>query len=696
MKSRVSFLILTILFFTAFTSSTVYGENGYDEKLEQTIIKVKDIFQISDKYERFDSNIQSYDEMTYFYLNWYSEDETLGGISVTVDSEGNIFSYHKYIPFQEPESRLPKINYQQGLESAIDFLEKVNSKVQDEIQYKEDVRPLNPNTTEYTYEFIRMKDDTFYPDNSISVHINKYTGEVSNYYTDWDKNMTLPSKVGIIQESKARESYKENIGLKLMYKDTYEDGRLKHFLVYTTLKNNNAIDAKTGEAININYYDIYRGLGGGDVGMADSLTDKDDINLSPEERERVEKLSDILTSEEAENKAREILNIEDEFKLESTNFDSQLRNENDYFWSFNFVKYLENEEEIKYNVSIDAKTGELLRFYSNKSVNHNLKPKYNKKHSQKVAEEFIKQINSEKFKEIEYIASKNKDMTHSYSFKFMRKIKEAYVENDGIRVTVDGITGKVISYDMNWYKGELTSVENIIPVDEAYEILFNDIGFELRYGTLINFEDERDTEKEVKLIYAVESNKPLIIDANTGDILDYNGKPFEEGKIVKYEDIDNSYEKEKIELLAQHGVSFNSKEFKPSEKIVQKDFLYLLLKSMEPYRIIHEAEMEDEGYNRLIDLGILKEEEKDPNGIVTKVEAIKYIIRAMDYERVAELNGIYKDLFKDQENIDPVMKGYLSLGYGLNIIEGNNGYIDPTYEIKREDAAKIVYNYLFI
>ncbi|NMB27766.1 MAG: S-layer homology domain-containing protein, partial [Tissierellia bacterium] len=54
-----------------------------------------------------------------------------------------------------------------------------------------------------------------------------------------------------------------------------------------------------------------------------------------------------------------------------------------------------------------------------------------------------------------------------------------------------------------------------------------------------------------------------------------------------------------------------------------------------------------------------------------------------------------KDLFKDTKDIDPKLKGYVSIAYGLRIVEGAGGKLNPKAELKREDGANMIYNYLF-
>src|SRR5699024_7051043 len=111
---------------------------------------------------------------------------------------------------------------------------------------------------------------------------------------------------------------------------------------------------------------------------------------------------------------------------------------------------------------------------------------------------------------------------------------------------------------------------------------------------------------------------------------------------VEYKDIDKSYAKDKIKILAQYGIALSGEEFKPNEKMIQKDFLYLLARANDPYLEIKDPNVDL--YNYLINMGILKENEKSPEKIVTKEEGIKYIIRALKYDKIADLTDIYKDI----------------------------------------------------
>ena len=271
----------------------------------------------------------------------------------------------------------------------------------------------------------------------------------------------------------------------------------------------------------------------------------------------------------------------------------------------------------------------------------------------------------------------------SYGFQFIRKTNGIYVEDDRIFIGVDGVNKEVHSYSISWYKGELPSTDNIISLDKAYEVLWDQIGLELNYVKTYDYSNPNKPKSELKLVYALNRDKPPIISATTGEILDYTGQPYREVKAISYIDIDDSYAKDKIKTLGEYGVGFYEEEFKPKDKINQRDFIYLLWQSMNQYRYIDLSN--EDIYKEFISMGYLKEEEKNPEAIVTNEEAVKYILRVMKYDKVAEIEGIYSDIFPDSKDISEGLKGYINIAYGLKILsEDDAGNIRPKYELNRK------------
>lgn len=697
MKKITILALITIIIIGNLIPIKAYAVDPYSKKLEETTLKMKKIFTISDEYDKFNSQVNSHGEMTYFYLNWSDSKGELDTINITTDSDSNIISFNKYSStYEESKIKLPNITKEEGLEKTLEFMEKIDKDVYKSIKLKESDSIIYSTDPNYRYEFIRYVKDIPFPENNITISINKYSGDITDYYANWERRLSFPSTDKIISLDEAKKAYKENIGLKPMYKSSNRIYRTSeseekepYYIAYAPLNSRKVIDGNTGKPIEINNFGPY--YGSSDKESAGGLIRED---LSPVEQESVDKLKGILEVSTIEKKARETLNLDENYKIRNSYLNSDYKNPGEYHWSLDFINDADKEKQQSVNISLNAKTGELINFYNYKPYDQSTKPKLTKSETLEIAKKYLNKINLDKENQVEYLPndySTDKDLSHD--FEFVRKTDGIYVENDMINIGVDSVSGEVNSYNLSWYTGKFPSKESIIGIDKAYEILWNEIGFELKYVNLFDNKNAEEKNKTIKVVYSINNNKPAIISGITGEILDYSGKPYKQDKIVNYQDIEKSYAKEKIRVLAEYGVSFKDEEFKPKETIKQKDFLYLLWKSINPY---NDHMTENDIYKEFIRMGYMTEKEKTPDEIVTKEEGVKFIIKAMNLDKVAKIDGIYKDIFKDEKDISKELKGYMNIAYGLKIIVGDGkGSIKPKEELKREDAASMIYNYLF-
>lgn len=705
MKKLIVLLAL-ILIFVNMSISISYGESDFEAKLEEAVSKAKELFEISEKYDKFSSNINLYDGDAKFNLRWSDTSEKLSDLNITMDIDGNLISYDKYpVDYDDSKNKLAKYSREQAEEIAMNFIKKVSADIES-IKLSEDSYTYNLYDEDYMFVYTRYVNEIEYSGNRISVNVNKYTGEVTNYYIEWERQAEFPTPKNTIDQDRAKEIFKEKIGLKPVYKmkSNYyeplenEDQKDRYYIAYTVLNTNQAIDAFTGERVNVDSY----GLLGNEMVQDEAATEVD-AGITPEERVEIDKLKGILSEKEAEEKAREILNIEEKYKLENQNLYKSYKNAEDYIWDLYFINEEDKDARFDLSISIDAKTGQLLSFYKFKDYSEDKEKTIKEDEALKLAKEYLDKQNKDKKDSLElvedtyeYMGSNNESKTHQ--FEFTRKEKDIYVEGDGIYIGVDAADGDIISYSMDWYKGDFPSKESIISIDKAYDILWEKIGLELNYVKIQKYDTEPTIEANknntVNLVYILNPDKPPIIDANTGDILDYSGEPLIEKESISYSDIEDSYAKDKIETLAKYGIGFEDGEFNPKQEIKQSEYIYLLWKSINQYR----TDMPDEKdmYDDFIKWGYIEESEKNPDSLVSKVDGVKYIIRIMELKEVAEIEEIYEDIFEDSKSIEEDEKGYINIAYGLNIIYGDgSGEIKPDYSLKREDAANIIYNYLF-
>lgn len=236
--------------------------------------------------------------------------------------------------------------------------------------------------------------------------------------------------------------------------------------------------------------------------------------------------------------------------------------------------------------------------------------------------------------------------------------------------------------------------------DKAYEIFLDKIGLQLQYITtspVYEYIPDMSTQKpEVKLVYTRTPGKIVNIDPITGELLGYDGKPIKAQDKASYTDIKGNYAENAIKILAEYDISLPGSKFLPDQPIKQKEFLYLLSRSMNYYMDydLNDPKSVESMYNYLAPSGIIREEEISPDSTIQRQDAVKYIIRALKYDKVADIKGIYTIPFKDADKVNSELKGYVAIAYGLNIVKGSNGYFKPKDELTRAQAIMIIYNYL--
>lgn len=699
MKRSLSLILTLVMLFTFVASAS--AQEGYDKGLENAIKKAKTIFNISDEYDEFYYNISSYSSKLEYYLRWYDSTEKAGGIEVTVDADGMIKGYYKYnYNVQREERAFPKISREEGMEIANNFLKKVIPEIVDKAMYEESNDSLSVYDTMYYYNYYRIENGAPFYQNNIYIAVDNMTGEVKSFSCYWDKNIKFDSKDGIISLEKAKKSYMDKIGLKLVYKLEYSSdrGEMTPYVVYTSLYSGKSIDAKTGEAVS---FDDYIRYGLGEVATKDAGSANNspaEIELSPAELEAISKAKDIVSKDEAEKTVRQILKISSEYKLATINLYSAWNDKDSFIWDM----YFNNKDESNISVSIDAKNKDIRSFYKYTPYEEKTGVKYDRAALQKKAEEFIKRVQKDKFSQVELLAVNeptvkplDNEMPRQQYFTFIRKVGNGYFQGNGFELTLNAITGEVVSYNYNWYKGQLPSVDKVIGLDKAYDILFDKIGMELQYTRVSNDEQE---EQNAKLVYAIKSDKPMNIDAFTGELLYGLNRPYKDRTVSQYTDIEDSYAKTQIEILAKYGIALSGDKFNPKANIKQKEFLYLLLKAKAYYYDISDQDKDfvEKLYKYLINEKIVVEGEKSPESVITKEEAAKFVIRALGYEKVANLKDIYKLSFKDVDKISPELVGHVALSTALGILEFEGEILNPKANMTREQAAVVIYNLLNI
>jgi hypothetical protein len=139
------------------------------------------------------------------------------------------------------------------------------------------------------------------------------------------------------------------------------------------------------------------------------------------------------------------------------------------------------------------------------------------------------------------------------------------------------------------------------------------------------------------------------------------------------------------------------KDWMPDKKILQKDFIKMLIFATVPYYEIYTSNnvnVYDRCYEIAIQKKIITEKEKKPEATVTRETAARYSVKALGVGFVANLSNIYYLSLKDIKYVTTAYKGYVAIASELKILSPAKGYFYPTKELTRGDTAVMLVNYL--
>ena len=296
---------------------------------------------------------------------------------------------------------------------------------------------------------------------------------------------------------------------------------------------------------------------------------------------------------------------------------------------------------------------------------------------------------------------------NSGSFLYKRKVNGITVEDNSMNVNVDMYTGKITSYSEVWDDVDFPAADGIISLDRAYDVLFGQCGFELRYmaaadpGVATNgilVQSGMPANQNIKLVYTPGNGKPLMIDAAKGVVINGGtGEKFMDKNGFSYDDLDGNPHKADIEILAKSGLLPLEKSFRPDAPMLQKDFLamVLLLRGSSVLGISDGESTQtgqDSMYRQLINEGLLDESEREPDACVTKLSVVKLLLKSAGYTKFAEMKGIFDCSYTDKADIAPDMLGYATIAGSLGLVDGPA--FEPAKKLTRLEAVMMIYRYV--
>ena len=687
--------IFTFLLSLTFLLQTVAFANGKaSAKTEEMLKTVKERIGETDEYDKVTANSQTSEDGTVYSFSWsYDDNGEYKSLDVSIKESGIITHYSKYSSDRRNGEKLSvnRLSADELMKKAQAFSDRLNPSLAEKIKVisagdSDDLSDRDRYFTVQRYENdIPVLADT----GSISISVD---GEVSNFWIDYTDTISFETADSIISRDDAKKAFEENFGFELCYIKKW-NGRKKEYenmLVWQPAEGHDDeyISAVNGETVKRIFpeYDGYLRAGGFANAKSEMAADEGGGNsaLTEAEIKALDTVAGLISQDEAEKKIRSLkpLKISGKMKLKSIGMYHNEHGEKTYIYNMQFDDGNSNSAF----ASINAETGELLRFYSYPSGDTSDKvPDTNK--FKKLAESALKSLAPTYFPA--------KDENNSFRFSPSRSDGnfiwyDRYVNGircgaEYISLGFDTANNNITSFNLIRTKNDFPSPDSAITATEAAKAIFDEAVFEPVYIFTCSKEGLKKYDKAIA-VYNLGGN--TVIDALTGKPADENVKAE-----ADYTDISGHYAETAITTLCRYRIGYAGESFKPSEYITQKDFIAFLYSAFQRYgsELITDDYDYSSAYRYAYDKGIISAEERDPEAAVTREQAAVAMVSALGYREVADIDGIYKPMFSDvSSNI-----GSISILAGMKVIGGDgNGNFNPGALLTRGDAAVILYNYL--
>lgn len=686
---------------------SAFAETG----LENAIITAKSKISIPAECTEFDSSSSQDDNGTEYELSWQTkrgEGDTQKTYSVRINDKDDVLSFHKWeiSDFPSQNNRhtgFAKFSEDEAIRLAKEWLFSVNPNWRDEFPDE----AITSNSPLYgdgvDVRFGRVKNGLSFCDDSVSIELNKETGDIESMSAQYTYTNDIPAADTAISAADAEQRFFEASPMELKY--IRADN--KAILIYMPKNAYYELDGITGEEFKPFEYGYSSGGAGDSVSKTENAMDyaADAGNrLTDAEIKNIEEVNGLLSTDELRRIAENIKNI----GIENLEFIS-----GEYYLGYYPSNDTENEPPKSYkarlyyapknnadkyygrmSIELDAKDGSLENFsnyiYAKDSDKQDKKTQVSFDAAKAKAQDFIKTYSSviDSVKLSENAEDYNNDRDSEYNMDFERYENDIVFPENRIYISVDSKTGNIKNYYKIWDNNiGFESPDGIIGAEKAQAALLENAKMALSYDKT---QSDNKTVPKITLKYALEHNGCYRINAKTGALLNYDGSEYISDEPVLPTDISGHYAEEQIKKLFEYGVlSLNKDEntFRPDDNITAGEFADMLnatfIHPVPIYLLNSDAKSGDSGADN------------SNSALITRQEAAKAIIYAAGLEQAAKLRNIFTTGYYDESSIDPDCLGAVALCRGMGVMTGDeNNYFNPTATLSRADAAIIIYNYL--
>ncbi|MBE7022696.1 MAG: hypothetical protein E7414_05740 [Ruminococcaceae bacterium] len=684
MKKMFCLILATVLCFSA--GGAVSADTPESETVAKLILTAKDKLAISDEIMEFSNYYfhETEDEGTLYTLDWETKDEnTYGGISVTLNEEGIISRYSLHEDKPDTKPSFSKYTREEALQAAKDFIAGIDP---DKLAKTGEPEVTRSYGSMYSVAFPRMQNGIPVAGNTLRCTVDSNSLKITEYAANWQNNLTFAEGEPITAEE-ATQAYAEHIGYELFYQIKSEDYQNTVTPLYRSRYDEDVmIDALTGEAVT-HEQELYRyAAADAAMTMEGSRGSNSKAQLSAIEQALVEEVSAMLSREDADAIARAVpeFGITEAYTLE--NYSTYRMQTGEYSIGLSYRTENKADEGYSYkSLQLNAATGQVTEYYSGGYIALRTEKEETdpipKEELQEKANAFMTEYYAEQYAQM---TEKPVFTPANASFTYLREVNGIKVYNNTAHLAYNDKTGELTSFSISWTDVPFPAADDAAGVEAANEKALTVGNFRLQYLPLY-----LEEATQAVPVFALEE-RPLLY-AKTLEELDYRLIVMTNTEVPDtYVDIDGHYGQNRIERLLEHDIFLRAEENRlfPDTPITQQD--YFLLLNQVIWQRSYDTDI-DYMYRNLIRSGVLAQEEINPHGTVSRMQAVTYLLRALDYGEFIKISGIFKNPFADvpEEAIGPA-----AVAYGLKLVSGDGQNFYPNTELSRADAMIIVHNYL--
>ncbi len=589
-----------------------------------------------------------------YYFDGYEKE-------VTANEYGIVTSYNKIYKKNNTKG-LPEISKNDAKGNATVFVTTAAADIMPEIDLS---------TAEVTYNndfkvvFYRKTGGIVFDRNYLSVGVDGNSGEIISYARVFDKSIEFTDFETVVSHDEIIKRFKATNGLELRYNKKMVNGVAVAYPVYC-----------------VNPAEYFNAVTGHTIENTVPLTYKNYFDVTSMYEKSITggyEAASILTVPEIISSIRSIeeLGITNEYSVERARY---LKNDNGKFLIV--LDFVKNNDTLA--ITVDAQTGVICEL---NGVPSETDLELTDEEVKNIVLNYVQKHMGEYYKNMRISSV---DYGNVSAFLFERLVSGIPFKSNGLCIAADK-SGNITNISFMWEDIDFPSTENIIPVEEAYKVFEEKCDFKLRYHLHNN---------RYIPVYALNPLTSGIIDAVSGNILTYDGKVMQPKKYLAYVDLNTHYSKMYVEKMADCDIYVSRGNVALAEPIIQKDYLLLIsayLPSGKPiienFGDITDGQLEML-YNAFITEGVIKAEEVDYEGYVTREKAVEYLIKTIGYGDVADAGEIFLSHFSDIDKAESTLVGYIELARAMGLINGNGTEFMPKEYLSNGDSLILIYNFL--